>query len=62
VLLPVQVGHRGHLEWKLPSYRCVHNVLTNPVYAGAYAYGRRQTEEILDASQRPAKRIRKPTA
>src|SRR6266545_3016029 len=26
--------------WKLPVYNTVHAVLTNPAYAGAYAYGR----------------------
>ena len=27
--------------WRLPVYSTVHHMLTNPVYAGAYAYGRR---------------------
>src|SRR5712675_2160931 len=26
--------------WKLPAYNAVHNILTNPIYAGAYAFGR----------------------
>ena len=26
--------------WKLPGYTTVHRILTNPVYAGAYAFGR----------------------
>jgi Recombinase/Recombinase zinc beta ribbon domain len=29
-----------HLEWKAPVYNTIHHVLTNPIYAGAYAYGR----------------------
>ena len=29
-----------HLLWKLPVYATVNNLLTNPVYAGAYAFGR----------------------
>ena len=28
------------IEWKLPVYNTVHHILTNPVYAGAYAFGR----------------------
>src|SRR5205823_12903542 len=28
------------IVWKLPLYNTVHNILTNPVYAGAYAFGR----------------------
>ena len=29
-----------HQLWKLPVYATVNNLLTNPVYAGAYAFGR----------------------
>lgn len=58
ILLPIQHGKRSKIVWKPPSYDRVYHVLTNPVYAGAYAYGRRQTEEILDSSNRPAKRQR----
>jgi DNA invertase Pin-like site-specific DNA recombinase len=29
------------IEWRAPVYSTVHHVLTNPVYAGAYAYGRK---------------------
>jgi len=28
------------LEWKAPVYNTIHHILTNPIYAGAYAYGR----------------------
>ena len=28
------------LVWKLPVYNTVHHILTNPIYAGAYAFGR----------------------
>src|SRR4029453_3041884 len=34
-----QAGERRPL-WKLPVYATVNNLLTNPVYAGAYAFGR----------------------
>ncbi len=28
------------IEWKLPVYNTVYHMLTNPIYAGAYAFGR----------------------
>ncbi len=34
---------RVEVEWRLPSYRQLYAVLTNPMYAGAYAYGRTHT-------------------
>ena len=32
------------VRWVNPSYRPIHDILTNPVFAGAYAYGRKHTE------------------
>lgn len=32
-----------HLTWRLPVYNTVLAILTNPVYAGAYAFGRTET-------------------
>lgn len=29
--------------WRLPVYNAVHHILTNPVYAGAYVFGRTKT-------------------
>ena len=48
----------GEVEWKVPSAQNVRSLLTNPVHGGIYAYGRRQTLELLDADQRPIKRMR----
>lgn len=31
------------VKWRLPVYNTMLHILTNPVYAGAYAYGRRKT-------------------
>ena len=56
--VPVLAGRRGKLAWKPPSYRYVHRVLTNPMYAGAYVFGQRQTEEVLDSTHRSVKRQR----
>jgi DNA invertase Pin-like site-specific DNA recombinase len=43
ILLPACVHSLGRqsIEWKAPVYRALHHILTNPVYAGAYAFGRR---------------------
>jgi excisionase family DNA binding protein len=40
--LPTAVhGPQGRTaRWRLPSYHAVHRLLTNPVYAGAYVFGR----------------------
>lgn len=49
VSLPVNKPHAG--SWKivfqLPSLSFVTDVLRNPIYAGAYVYGRRPTEKIV---------------
>jgi DNA invertase Pin-like site-specific DNA recombinase len=31
---------RGEIHWKRPSYGTVYQILTNPIYGGAYAYGK----------------------
>jgi DNA invertase Pin-like site-specific DNA recombinase len=37
----VTYGAEGRLiEWKLPVYNTILHILTNPIYAGAYAFGR----------------------
>jgi Recombinase len=43
ILLPVVVHKSGKrsIEWKAPVYRTIYHIVTNPVYAGAYAFGRR---------------------
>jgi len=41
----VEYGPFGRaVVWKLPVYNSIHKVLANPIYAGAYAYGRTKTE------------------
>jgi DNA invertase Pin-like site-specific DNA recombinase len=43
IALPVachRAGEERSIVWRLPLYNTVHNILTNPVYAGAYAFGR----------------------
>ena len=43
VKVPVRVDHgpgKGQLDWRRPSLTTVRNILTHPMYAGAYVYGR----------------------
>jgi DNA invertase Pin-like site-specific DNA recombinase len=35
-----RLGEAHGVVWRLPAYNIVHNILTNPIYAGAYAFGR----------------------
>lgn len=41
------------IQWRLPTYKTLHSILTNPIYAGAYAFGRRTTSiTIKDGRKR----------
>jgi len=47
-----RVAGRTHpVIWKAPSYRCLLGTLQNPIYAGAYAYGRSRQVRELDAEE-----------
>jgi Recombinase zinc beta ribbon domain/Recombinase len=50
----------GEVRWVEPSYHQVHSVLTSPVYAGAYAYGKTRRERYVDEQGVPRKRVRLP--
>ncbi len=56
---PMQSRYGSGVRWVDPSYIAVYHVLTNPVYAGAYAYGKSRHEVILDATGARKKRVRK---
>jgi len=53
IALPaVGYGERNHLVyWKLPLYHTVLNILTNPMYAGAYAFGRTEVRTKMAAGR-----------
>ena len=55
---PLQMHQGGEIRWVEPSCTAIHHVLTNPVYAGAYANGRTRQEIVLDAAGRRKKRLR----
>jgi excisionase family DNA binding protein len=50
ILLPAVTYASGKrsIEWKAPVYRTVYHILTNPVYAGAYAFGRRTVQVKIE--------------
>ncbi len=54
VLVPTIAQGRGKrpIEWKAPVYHTLYHVLTNPVYAGSYAYGRRGTLVMLEGGRK----------
>jgi len=63
IALPVSChGAEGHgIAWKLPLYNTVHNILTNPVYAGAYALGRTMGKVSAEDGRKRVKRdLRRP--
>jgi DNA invertase Pin-like site-specific DNA recombinase len=47
--------------WKLPVYQSVHKLLTNPIYAGAYAFGKTEVRTtVLEGRVRKSEGHRKP--
>jgi DNA invertase Pin-like site-specific DNA recombinase len=48
----------GEILWVKPTYIAIHAVLSNPVYAGAYAYGKSRCERYVDETGRVRKRVR----
>ena len=59
VKFPLQMHAHAEIRWVEASYHAIHDVLSNPVYAGAYVYGKTRTETTLDASGARKKRIRR---
>lgn len=62
VLLPFVVYKSGKrlVEWRTPKYRTIYHILTNPIYAGAYVFGRRKTVvKIENGRKRVIHRMRR---
>jgi excisionase family DNA binding protein len=58
--LPRERGER-HVVWKLPVYNSVLAMLTNPLYAGAYAFGKSETRtQIVEGQAHKTEGHRKP--
>jgi DNA invertase Pin-like site-specific DNA recombinase len=48
--LPLRMHQKSEIRWVEASYTAIHHMLTNPVYGGAYAYGKTRQETVLDTS------------
>jgi excisionase family DNA binding protein len=60
---PRRVAADGSIRWVTPYYRGIYTMLTNPIYAGVYAYGRSESVVDMDADARMTTRRRaKPMA
>ena len=53
-------GNEQKVIWKLPRYHTVLSLLQNPVYAGAYAYGRSKTAVHLHQGRKRTVRQKHP--
>jgi hypothetical protein len=48
-----QYGPEGRkIVWKLPVYNTLHHMLTNPIYAGAYVFGRTGSKITIEAGRK----------
>jgi excisionase family DNA binding protein len=56
---PMRKHWGADIRWVDASYIAIYHVLTNPVYAGAYAYGKSRHDVTLDSSGTRKKRVRK---
>ena len=50
--LPRRTVGQRRIRWARPSYGAVHDFLTNPAYAGTFAFGKKRQEKRLDAEGR----------
>ena len=55
---PMRLHMKSEIRWLAPTYTAIHQVLTNPVYAGAYFYGRYRHERYVDDQGRLRRRTR----
>ncbi len=64
IALPVachKAAEGRSIAWRLPLYNTVHNILTNPVHAGAYAFGRTMSKvSVEDGRKRVNRGVRRP--
>lgn len=63
LLLPVRDPRRSGdaIEWHRPVYHRVRSILTSPLYAGAYAYGRTESRtQIIEGRPRKSEGHKKP--
>lgn len=52
----IAYGAEGRIvRWATPRYNTVHRILTNPVYAGAYVFGRTVSRTVMEAGRKVVK-------
>ena len=51
-------GLPSPIRWVTPTYTALHHILTNPVYAGVYTYGKTKYERYIDEHGAVKKRTR----
>jgi DNA invertase Pin-like site-specific DNA recombinase len=56
---PSMSHSRAQMRWTAPTYTAIHGVLANPVYAGAYTYGKTRTERFVNAQGNVQTRMRR---
>lgn len=56
---PLPSSTLDDIRWVVPTYTKIHRVLTNPVYAGAYVYGKTRRDSYVDDEGRLRKRLRR---
>ncbi len=56
---PLHSNTLQDIRWVTPTYTKIHQVLTNPFYAGVYVYGRTQQLSYIDDGGRVRKRVKK---
>jgi len=59
VQFPLRRFPHSEIQWVTPTYHQIHSVLENPVYAGAYAFGKTRRERFIDERGQPRKRMRR---
>jgi hypothetical protein len=53
----IAYGPQGRIvQWHLPRYNSVHRLLTNPVYAGAYVFGRTVSRVRVEGGRKVVRR------
>jgi len=59
LLFPLQTSLLPEIKWVTASYHAIHSVMTNPVYAGAYTYGKTKQECVIDETGQVKKRTKR---
>jgi len=59
LFFPLQTNLLPEIKWITASYHAIHSVLTNPVYAGVYTYGKTRQECFVDETGQIKKRVKR---